>query len=79
MSNTTTTALDSIAMNHSERKYNQVSAIVLKPTAERFGRLIQIKPGSLKEGVLTGSVKCEVSIRAEDIESLYLAPLHRLT
>jgi hypothetical protein len=73
-----TAALDSIAMNHSERKYNKVSAIVLKPDAERWS-MIQVKPGSLKEGQLTGHVRCEVSIRAEDIESLYLAPLHRLT
>ncbi|MHA3020427.1 hypothetical protein ACXPWS_09140 [Mycobacterium sp. BMJ-28] len=73
-----TSTLDSIAINHTDRKYNKVSAIVLKPDAQRFSNLIRIKPGSLKEDS-TGSVRCEVLLLAEDIESLYLAPLHRLS
>jgi hypothetical protein len=79
MTKQATSALDSISINHTERKYAKVSAVVLKPQAERFSRLIQIKPGSLKEQPGTGYVSFEVLMPAEDIESLYLAPAHRLT
>lgn len=71
-----TPTLDTIAMNHTDRKYNKVSAIFLNPDA---GRMIRVNPGSLKEGLFEGYVTCNVTIRADDIETLYLTPKDRLS